>query len=108
MNAARNALQSVMQIIESTYDHDPDTGERTDGDSPVSGADVVESLCAIEDEIAAALEELTCGCHPCACPECDERQGDGYGGDDDYESQSGCCYACTEAGCTAQKARCAE
>lgn len=49
------ALRKVLDIIEQTYAHDED-GNRTDGDSPISGADVVEMLCALEDDLRGALE----------------------------------------------------
>ena len=50
----RDALALVAGIIEETYPHD-DEGNRINGDSPVSGADVVDALCAIEQQIAEAL-----------------------------------------------------
>ena len=49
----REALYAVSDIIECTYAHDKDG--RVDGPGIYSGADVVESLCGIEEEISAAI-----------------------------------------------------
>ena len=55
---SRSALllmcRAVFEIIESTYPHDDD-GNREEGDSPVSGADVVQELCCIEESLAEAI-----------------------------------------------------
>jgi hypothetical protein len=48
-------LSKVMNIIEQTYPHDED-GNREEGDSPISGADVVEQLISLEEEIKEALK----------------------------------------------------
>ena len=53
-------LQKVADIIESTYDHDED-GRRTNGDSPVSGADVVDALLGLETEIFVHLRRPPLG-----------------------------------------------
>jgi hypothetical protein len=47
-------LEQVADIIESTYPHDAN-GRRVEGDSPVSGADVVDRLAALEVPIREAL-----------------------------------------------------
>jgi hypothetical protein len=54
---ARHALHNVMAVIEETYPHD-DQGRREDGDSPVSGADVVDHLCLLQGAIIEALQAL--------------------------------------------------
>ena len=51
----KRVLVQVMNIIEDTYPHDD--GKRIDGDSPVSGADVVEMLVELEDDITQAIED---------------------------------------------------
>ncbi len=47
-------LELVAEIIESTYPHDAN-GRRDEGDSPVSGADVVDRLAALEQPIRDVL-----------------------------------------------------
>lgn len=47
-------LWRVADLIESTYRHD-ETGAREEGDSPLSGPDVVDYLLTYEAEIFAAL-----------------------------------------------------
>ena len=50
-----DVLYRVMGIIESTYPHD-ENGKRIEGDSPVSGADVVEMLMELEDDLANVIK----------------------------------------------------
>jgi len=52
----REALYAVADIIECTYAHDENG--RTDGPGDYSGADIVESLCGIEDTVCAATMVL--------------------------------------------------
>lgn len=49
-----SALSSVSRIIEDTYDHDSETGERLDEPGKYSGADIVEMICNIETEVCDA------------------------------------------------------
>ncbi len=49
-----SALSSVSRIIECTYDHDSETGERLDEAGEYSGADIVEMICNIETEVCDA------------------------------------------------------
>lgn len=44
-------LERVRAINEATYPHDEETGARILGDSPISGADVVDMLSELEDPI---------------------------------------------------------
>jgi hypothetical protein len=52
----REALYAVADIIECTYAHDENG--RTDQPGEYSGADIVESLCGIEEEVSAAIMVL--------------------------------------------------
>jgi hypothetical protein len=49
------ALGRVAGLIECTYHHDEDG--RTDQPGEYSGADIVEALCGIEDDVRAAIVE---------------------------------------------------
>lgn len=50
-------IEKVMAIVESTYAHDEETGRRIDmGSSPVSGADVVDALLELEDQLKASVD----------------------------------------------------
>lgn len=49
-----SALHSVNRIIECTYDHDCETGERLDEPGEHSAADIVEMICNIETEVCDA------------------------------------------------------
>lgn len=51
--AQRWVTRWVRDLIESTYEHD-DEGRRIEGDSPVSGADVVEELMRMEPLVRRA------------------------------------------------------
>jgi hypothetical protein len=51
-----SALNSVSNIIECTYDHDSETGERLDEPGEHSGADIVEMICNIEIKVSKASE----------------------------------------------------
>lgn len=53
----RHALTLLADLIESTYEHD-DNGNRTNGDNPLSGADVCEELCGLESVVFGALDRL--------------------------------------------------
>lgn len=55
-DAIISALSSVRSIIENTYDHDEETGERLDSPGPLSGSDIVEMITDIEPKIEAALQ----------------------------------------------------
>jgi hypothetical protein len=57
LDAMARQLERVAEIIELTYPHDAD-GRRVEGDSPVSGADVVERLAALEVPIREALRRF--------------------------------------------------
>jgi len=52
----REALYAVADIIECTYAHDENG--RTDGPGDYSGADIVESLCGVEDTVSEAISIL--------------------------------------------------
>jgi len=52
------ALRLVSDVIECTYGHDPETNERDDGDPKCSGADIVQMLCDIEDDVEYALSAV--------------------------------------------------
>jgi hypothetical protein len=56
LDAIISALDSVSNIIECTYDHDSETGERIDEPGEYSGADIVEMICNIEIEVCEAFE----------------------------------------------------
>lgn len=56
LDAIISALDSVSNIIECTYDHDSETGERIDEPGEYSGADIVEMICNIEIEVSEAFE----------------------------------------------------
>lgn len=55
------ALRSVARIIENTYGHDEETGERIDEPGDYSAADIVEQLCGIEGLVSDAIAKAT-GC----------------------------------------------
>ena len=48
------ALRCVSDVIERTYGHN-EACRRDDSDPVYSGADIVEMLCEIEEEVAEAL-----------------------------------------------------
>ncbi len=52
--ALLSIAESVATIIEQTYAHDED-GNRVDGDSPLSAADVVDALLDLESVVDAAI-----------------------------------------------------
>lgn len=54
--ALLDVAKRVLGIIEATYAHD-DEGNREEGDSPISGADVVDRLLELEDELVAAIQD---------------------------------------------------
>lgn len=55
LQTMRTALLKVSCIVESTYGHD-EYGRRSEDVPPrASGADIVEMLCSLEDEIDKAL-----------------------------------------------------
>lgn len=49
-----DALQAIQGLIEQTYAHD-ENGNRTNGDCPISAADIVELLAEQECMVAEAL-----------------------------------------------------
>lgn len=57
LQSVREMLGSVLDIIEDTYGHD-DSGERDDTPSEVSGADVVDNLLGLENELQQAVDTL--------------------------------------------------
>ena len=54
LDAIISALDSVNRIIECTYDHDSETGERLDEPGEHSAADIVAMICNIETEVCDA------------------------------------------------------
>lgn len=57
LDCIRMAILDVLTIIEQTYDHD-EHGSRTDGDSSLSGADVVEMLVGLENRLVEAVDTI--------------------------------------------------
>lgn len=58
LDSAISLLQQIEFIVECTYGHDPNTGERDDSLSDESGADIVERLIAIEPTLGEVLRKL--------------------------------------------------
>jgi len=59
-DSIRDALRGVAGIIECTYAHDENG--RTNEPSNFSGADIVEALCGIEEEVFDGLRILDTQC----------------------------------------------
>ncbi len=51
LDAIISSLDCVNKIIECTYDHDSETGERLDEPGEHSAADIVAMICDIETEV---------------------------------------------------------
>ena len=56
MSPITETLQAVASLIEATYDHD-EAGNRTNMDSPMSGADIAAELFNMEGAVFDALAE---------------------------------------------------
>jgi len=59
LQGIRTTLEKVRSIIESTYDHDDETGERIDEQGDYSASDIVEFICEIEGIVDDSLEAIS-------------------------------------------------
>ena len=56
MKSCRGLLVQVSNIIEATYPHDKE-GNRLEGDSPISGSDVVDMLGELEEDVFQTIKD---------------------------------------------------
>jgi len=52
----RTVLERVADLMESIYEHNADGSRYEDGDSPMSGSDVIDALGGLEDDVFRALD----------------------------------------------------
>jgi hypothetical protein len=55
---ARKLLRTIYSYIEETYDHDDESGKRTNGNNPANATDFMEMVQALEGDIRSALRQF--------------------------------------------------